>query len=60
MRPALTKLLGDRWTIGNKQLRTTVDDLGDEWEIKLLEDVEKLSAFQTAMNERLFDAVAVN
>ena len=60
MRPALTKLLGDRWMIGNKQLRTTVDDLGDEWEIKLLEDVEKLSAFQTAMNERLFDAVVAN
>ena len=60
MRPALTKLLGDRWMIGNKQLRTTVDDLGDEWEIKLLEDVEKLSAFQTAMNEQLFDAVAAN
>jgi len=60
MRPALTKLLGNRWTIGNKQLRTTVDDLGDEWEIKLLEDVEKLSAFQTAMNEQLFDAVAAN
>ena len=60
MRPALTKLLGNRWMIGNKQLRTTVDDLGDEWEIKLLEDVEKLSAFQTAMNERLFDAVVAN
>jgi transcription-repair coupling factor (superfamily II helicase) len=60
MRPALTKLLGDRWTIGNKQLRTTIQDLGDEWEIKLLEDVEKLSAFQTDMKERLLDAVAAN
>ena len=60
MRPALTKLLGDRWTIGNKQLRTTIQDLGDEWEIKLLEDVEKLSEFQTDMKERLLNAVAAN
>ena len=60
MKPALTKLLGDQWTIGNKQLRTTTQDLGDEWETKLLEAVEKLSDFRTNMNERLLDPMFAN
>ena len=53
---ALTKLLGPRWIIGNKQIRTTVKGLGDSWEDQLVETIEKLADFQKEMTKR-FDKV---
>ena len=52
----LAKLLGYRWTIGNKQIRTTIDGLGDDWENQLIDAVDKLSDFQRNMTARFEEA----
>ncbi len=52
----LAKLLGYRWTIGNKQIRTTIDGLGDDWENQLIDAVDKLGDFQRDMTARFKEA----
>ena len=45
-RIALQKILGEKWDIGNKQVRTTVSKLGDDWESVLKTVLRQIDEFQ--------------
>ena len=60
MRIALQKLIGSEWTIGNMQIRSNLTDLGSNWEIKLVEAVDKLGEFQSKMSTELFTSAEPN
>ena len=55
---ALQNLIGPGWTIGNMQIRSTLIELGDNWEDSLVEVVEKLGEFQSRMSEELIKSTA--
>jgi transcription-repair coupling factor (superfamily II helicase) len=58
MRFALQNLIGPGWTIGNMQIRSTLIELGDNWEESLVEVVEKLGEFQSRMSDELIKSTA--
>jgi hypothetical protein len=58
MRFALQNLIGPSWTIGNMQLRSTLIELGDNWEGSLVEVVDKLGEFQSRMSDELTNSTA--
>ena len=60
MRIALQKLIGSEWTIGNMQIRSNLTDLGSNWEIKLVEAVDRLGEFQSKMSTELINSAEVN
>ena len=60
MRIALQKLIGSEWTIGNMQIRSNLTDLGSNWEIQLVEAVDRLGEFQSKMSTELINSAEVN
>ncbi len=47
----LSKILGNRWTIGNMQIRTSINMSNEDWEILLDKTIHELSEFNNEMKK---------
>ncbi len=53
MKSILNKTIGESWQIGNQQIRCHIDDLGENWEIQLLESMTKLVSLQQDLTSKM-------